>query len=45
VTPEVQRWIVVALVLGAVAFVAARVWRQIVAARRVRECGPGCGCG
>jgi len=43
-TPAVQRWIVVALVIGALAYVSMRAWRQVVTARRARGCGPGCGC-
>jgi hypothetical protein len=43
-TPAVQRWIAAALVFAALAYVAVRAWRQVVAARRARGCGPGCGC-
>ena len=43
-TPEVQRWIAGALVIAALAYVAMRAWRQVVAARKTRGCGPGCGC-
>jgi hypothetical protein len=44
-TPDVQRWIAVVLVVAALAYVALRAWRQVVAAKRARGCGPGCGCG
>lgn len=44
-TPDVQRWIALALVVAALAYVAIRVWRQVVVARRARGCGPDCGCG
>lgn len=44
-TPDVQRWIAAALVVAALAYLAARAWRKVMAARRTRGCGSGCGCG
>ncbi len=47
-TPEVQRWLAVAVVTAAALYLSLRAWSAWRAARALRRtpgCGPGCGCG
>ena len=46
-TPEVQRWLAIALVAAAAAYLAWRGWRarRLSSRRGATGCGPGCGCG
>lgn len=46
-SPVVQRWLTIAILLAATSYLALRVWRAWRAASRARSapgCGPGCGC-
>ncbi|MEP6620968.1 MAG: hypothetical protein ABJE47_16705 [bacterium] len=45
-TVTVQRWVAIALVAGAAAYLAFRAWRNWRNARKQKAdgCGPGCGC-
>jgi hypothetical protein len=47
-TPALQRWVAIALVIAAVAYLSGHAWRTRRAAAALRQsarCGPGCGCG
>lgn len=47
-TPAMQQWVVIAVVVAAATYIsrhAWRSWRAAVAARQTPGCGPDCGCG
>lgn len=47
-TPALQRWVAITLVIAAAAYLSWRAWRArraVAAPRQSARCGPGCGCG